>query len=206
MHMKAHKTTKLAPIILACLLILAGNPVHGQSSMPEILDTGTMKEQLDYIQGRTRIYNDFRAIREDMFRKIKSNALDTLSAVKNENLQLEDQIRESNTRIETLQADLQNMNDRLDQAIKNRDRLTFLGIPMQKSLYHSVMWMFVSGLALLAVILFLANKRNLSTAIRNRKNLEETNEEFEAHRKQARERQEKLAVQHHNELRRLKGN
>lgn len=206
MLMKACKTTKFAPIILACLLNLAGNPVHGQSSMPEILDTGTMKEQLDYIQGRTRIYNDFRAIREDMFRKIKSNALDSLTAVKNENLQLEDQIRESNARIETLQADLQNMNDRLDEAIKNRDMLTFFWIPMQKTLYHSIMWMLLAGLALLVGILFLANKRNLSVAIRNRKDLEEKRGEFEAYRKQARERYEKLAVKHHNEMRRLKGN
>ena len=36
-------------------------------------------------------------------------------------------------------------------------------------------------------------------------NLEEVKEEFEAYRKQSRERQEQLVVKHHNELRKMKG-
>ena len=204
--MNIRTKTHFAPILLVCLLAHTGNLLYGQSSMPEVLDTGTITEQLDYLQQRTRIYNNFRAIREDMFQKIKINTIDSLRAVKNNVLQLEEQLREQSTLIQTLQADLQNTNDQLDRAIKNRDRLTFLGIPMHKALYNTIMWAVIAALAFLSGILFLSNKRLFTSAKRNKSDLEETREEFETHRKESRERQEQLVVKHHNELRKLKGN
>jgi molybdopterin converting factor small subunit len=196
--MKAIKTS----IILACL---AASPLKGQYTMPEILDSGTLREQWDYMNDRTRIYNDFRAIREDMFQKIRTNSLYSLRAVKKDLFQLEGRFNEANVRIESLQAELQETNDRLDEAIKNRDRLSFFGTPMNKTLYNSIVWIVIAGLAFLSVILFLTNKRLLTVAHRNKRDLEETREDFEAHRKQSREKFEQLVVQHHNELKKLKG-
>lgn len=194
------------PITLACMICLAVYPLRGQSSMPEILDNGTLEEQYEYLHDRTRIYNNFRAIREDMFQKIRSNSLDSLAGVKNDVLQLENQLNEANVMITSLQADLEATNGRLDEAIKNRDRLSFLGIPMNKILYNSIVWIIIASLAFLSGVLFLTNKRLLTTARRNKRDLEETREEFETHRKQARERYEQTVVKHHNELRKLKGN
>ena len=42
-----------------------------------------MKEQLNYIEEKTRIYENYRAIREDMFQKLKGNISDTLSSANN---------------------------------------------------------------------------------------------------------------------------
>jgi hypothetical protein len=194
------------PIILACLMCLAIIPLRGQSSMPEIFDEGTLEEQYEYLHERTRIYNNFRAIREDMFQKIRTNSLDSLAGVKNNVLQLENQLDEANALITSQQSDLEATNSRLDEAIKNRDKLTFLWIPMNKVLYNSIVWIIIGGLAFLSGVLFLTNRRLLITARRNKRDLEETREEFEAHRKQARERYEHMVVKHHNELRKLKGN
>ena len=76
------KTIHLLKILLVCLIGFTGNLAYGQSSMPEILDTGTIQEQFDYLDERTRIYNNFRAIREDMFQKIRSNTIDSLTTAK----------------------------------------------------------------------------------------------------------------------------
>jgi hypothetical protein len=199
------KTTLPAIIILVCLSNYTGNRVYAQGSMPEVLDTGTMQEQFNYLEERTRIYNDFRAIREDMFQKIKSNTIDSLKAEKNNVFQLKDQLQDQGTLIESLQAELQSTNDQLDQAVKNRDRINFLGMPVHKILYNTIMWTIIAALAFLSGVLFLSNKRFFSMARNNRHDLEETKEEFEAYRKQSRERYEQLAVQHHNELMKLKG-
>ena len=200
--MKAVKTL----IISACLFCLPLSTLNCQYTMPEILDSGTLKEQYSYLDERTRIYNDFRAIREDMFQKIRSSSLDSLAAVKNNVLQLENQLRQADEQIESLQAGLVETNQKLDTAIKNRDRLSFFGIPMHKTLYNSIVWFAIAALAFLSGVLFLSNKRLLTTARRNKRDLEETREEFEDHRKQARERYEQLVVKHHNEIRKLKGN
>jgi hypothetical protein len=192
-------------IILIGLLIFLGNHIFGQISMPEVLDTGTMKEQYDYLEERTRIYNNFRAIREDMFQRIKSNSDDSLSAEKNNVLQLEGQLQAQSSLIDSLQSELQSTNGKLDQAIKNRDSLKFLGISMHKAIYNTLVWIIIAALALLVGILFLSTKKLLSTARISKKNLEETKEEFEAYRKQSRERNEQLVVKHHNEMKKMKG-
>ncbi|MBL7112439.1 MAG: hypothetical protein ISS19_10930 [Bacteroidales bacterium] len=199
------KTTLPAIIILICLSGYTGSQVYAQGSMPEALDTGTMQEQFDYLEERTRIYNDFRAIREDMFQKIKSNTIDSLTAEKNNVFQLKDQLQDQSTLIESLQVELQSTNGQLDQAIKNRDRLTFLGMSVHKILYNTIMWTIIAALAFLSGVLFLSNKRFYSIARNNKNDIEEIKEEFEAYRKKSRERYEQLAVQHHNELRKLKG-
>ena len=165
-----------------------------------------MQEQFDYLEERTRIYNDFRAIREDMFQKIKSNSNDSLASEKNIIIQLEGQLQDHIALIDSLQVELQSTNVKLDQAIKNRDRLTFLRIPMNKALYNTIVWIIIAALTFLTVVLFLSTKRIFVTARNNKNDLEELKEEFEAYRKMNRERHEKLVVQHHNELRKLKGN
>jgi hypothetical protein len=198
------KTIK-TPIVLACLACLAASPLKSQYTTPEILDSGTLREQWDYMNERTRIYNDFRAVREDMFQKIRTNSLDSLRAVKKDLLQLEGRFNEANVRIESLQTELRETNDKLDEAIKNRDRLSFFGIAMNKILYNSIVWIVIAGLAFLSGVLFLTNKRLLTIAHRNKRDLEETREEFEVHRRQSREKYEQMVVQHHNELKKLKG-
>ena len=192
-------------ILSACLIGLTVFPARSQYTLPEQLQTGTLREQYDYLNDRTRIYNDFRAIREDMFQKIRTNSLDSLRSVKNDLVKLNGQLNESNARIETLQEEIQGTNERLDEAIRNRDRLLFLGIPMNKILYNSIVWIIIAGLAFLSGVLFLTNRRLLITFRRNKRDLEETREEFELHRKQAREKYEQTVVRHHNELKKLKG-
>ena len=203
--MRNTKTALTLITFLFFLLIFMGNPLYAQRTMPEILDTGTLQEQLDYLDERTRIYNDFRAIREDMFQKIKTNSIDSLMAGKAIILELEGQLRDQSTLIESLQTELQSTNSQLDEAIKNKNSLVFLGIPMHKTLYNTILWAVIAALAFITVLLFLSNKRLLTTARRNKNDLDELREEFEAYRKQTREQREQLVVKHHNELRKLKG-
>jgi uncharacterized membrane-anchored protein YhcB (DUF1043 family) len=92
-----------------------------------------------------------------------------------------------------------------DLTVKNRDRMSFIGIPMHKTLYNSIMWIVIAGLVILTVILFLTAKRNITVTLRTKKDLEEIREEYETYRKESRERQEQLVVKHHNEIRKLKG-
>ena len=203
--MNHRKITRFPLILLLVILSHTAGVVCGQSSMPEVLDNGTLKQQLDYLHEKTRIYNGYRAVREDMFQKIRTNANDSLAAAKNNILQLQVKLLAHRDSIGELQADLNNTNDMLNQAVKNRDRLKFIGIPVHKSLYNSIMWIVIGALAVLSLILFLSAKRNFSTSRHLKNDLEEVKEEFEEYRKQSRERKEQLVVKHHNELKKLKG-
>jgi len=71
-------------LLLLVLFLLPIARGSGQTTMPEVLENGTFTEQMDYIEQRTRIYENYRAIREDMFQKIMKNSLDSLNSAKRE--------------------------------------------------------------------------------------------------------------------------
>lgn len=200
------KICHTATIILAvlCLFITSQQTVYAQYTMPAVMDSSSLESQLDYIQDRTRIYNDFRAIRDDIFLKMKKNTLDSLSATKLRIARLNSEMTERNFQIENLNSDLTRAKNERDQAIRTKDSFSFLGIQLHKALYNTIMWIIVLGLALVGVLLFLMFKRSHVVTVQTKKELETIREEYETHRKSSREKYEKLVVSHHAEIMRLK--
>lgn len=202
--MKTMKELSLVLVAAFCLYMAGIQSLNAQYVTPAILDSASLEVQLDYIQERTRIYNDFRAIREDIFLKIKENAVDSLDAAKLEIATLNSKLAERNFQIETLNSDLARVKTERDESIRNRDSLSFLGIQLNKSLYNSIMWFIVLGLAAVGVILFLLYKRTRIITVQTKKEFEGMEQEFEDHKKNAREKYEKLVISHHNEIMKLK--
>ncbi len=195
---------KVAVLIFTGSLFLGIPVATGQVTMPEVMDTGTLRNQLNYIHERTRIYENYRAIREDIFQKMRSNAMDSLEAAKLNINNLDRLLSESNAEIDSLNRDLQTTKDDLALAIKNKNSLSFLGITMSKIYYNTIMWSVIIALIAILTLLFITFSRNRSITVQLRKDLDEIREEFEEYRKTSRERYEKLVVSHFNEIKRLK--
>ncbi len=194
----------ITSLALLCLVFSCLQMVSGQYAMPSVMDSASIRSQLDYIQERTRIYNDFRAIRDDIFLKMKRNVLDSLRSEKLEVARLNSELDERNLQIEKLNTDLAQAKSDRDQAIHTKDSFFFLGIEMQKGLYNTIMWFIVVGLAVVGVIFFLMFKRSYVVTVQTRKELEAIQAEYEEYRKSSREKYEKLVVNHHNEIMKLK--
>jgi len=193
-----------AAILLICLYSSSFSIASAQSGAIAVLDTADLEAQMNYVHENTRVYNNFRAIREDIFLKMKGNVIDTLMKEKLLVEQLNSRLSESNFQIETLNTDLVRTRNERDEAIKNKNSLSFLGLSMNKALYNSVMWFIVLGLAALAVIMLMLFRRAHSVTNQTRDELETTQEEFDQYRKSAREKYEKLVVSHHHEIMKLK--
>ena len=192
------------PLLAICLAIPGIRTANAQYITPAILDSLSLEGQMDYIQERTRIYNDYRAIREDMFLKIKKNAVDSLNEAKLDIATLQSRLTERDFEIETLNTELGRTRNDRDEAIRNKDNLSFLGIQMNKGFYNLVMWIIVATLASLAVIMFLLFKRNHVVTAQTKKELSAIEEEFESYKKSSREKYEKLVISHHNEIMKMK--
>ncbi|MEE4117288.1 MAG: hypothetical protein V2I37_14040 [Marinilabiliaceae bacterium] len=177
---------------------------NAQSDMPEIMQDGSLKEQLDYINERTRIYENYRAIREDIFQKMRSNTLDSLNTAKNTISGLEKTRSDLDRQITSLNEQISSINKELSEAINNRDSLMFFGISMSKSAYNKLLWSIIIGLLVLTVIVFLMFKRSFVVTKIAKTDLEDIKKEFEDFRKVAHENKEKLIVSHFNEIKKLK--
>lgn len=191
-------------LAIFCLSMVSVQSLNAQYVTPAILDTASLESQLTYIQERTRIYNDFRAIREDIFLKMKGNALDSLNEAKLEIATLNSRLTERNFQIEKLNSDLGRAKNERDEAIRNKDSFSFLGMQLNKILYNTIVWFIILGLAVLVVILFLLYKRTRIVTVQTKKEFDEIQNEFETHKKSSREKYEKLVVSHHSEIMKLK--
>jgi hypothetical protein len=191
--------------VLTVLAVVLVPVVSGQTTMPEIFENGSLPEQMKYLQEKTRIYEFYRAIREDMFQKIKKNALDSLSTSKAEITELMILNTRLNTTIDSLNTLNETTNSRLDEVTRTKNSIRVLGMEVNKFGYNSVMWIIVAGLATLLIMGFMAFKRNLIVTKNIRKDLEALKTEFEAYRKSSREAREKMSMDHFNELKRLRG-
>jgi len=192
---------------LLVILFLATISVKGscQTPIPEVLNTGTLKEQMDYIEERTRIYENYRAIREDMFQLIKGNSIDSLIAEKNTVNQLTVNRLQNKETVDSLSAVLGATQVRLKEATDSKNSISVLGMEFSKTLYNLFTWIIIAGLLFILGVGFLAFRRNMVMMIHAKKDLEELRNEFETYRQTAREAREKMSMDHFNEIRRIKG-
>ena len=194
-----------ATVILCIGIFLGVSQIAGaQSGALAVLDSASLEAQLDYIHEHTRVYNNFRAVREDIFLKMKGNVIDSLEEQKLLVAQLNSRVSERNFQIETLNTDLTRTQIERDEAIRNKDSLSILGIQMNKAIYNSVMWFIALGLAVLAGVMLVLFKRAHLVTSQVKRELETTQEEFMEYRKNSREKYEKLVVSHHHEIMKLK--
>ena len=191
-------------LLFTGLLFSNMHDLYAQSGALAVQDTALLEQQLDYIYEQTRVYNDYRAIREDVYLKLVKNVTDTLSAARLEAEGLNNRLTEQDFQIETLNTDLARTRKEMDEAVKNRDSLSFLGIQMKKGLYNLIMWAIILGLAAVSGILITLFKRAHLVTKEVKQELNSTQKEFEQYRKTSREKYEKLVVSHHSEIMKLK--
>ena len=180
--------------LAVCLFCSATLIASGQGRMPDELTTGTIQEQINYIESKTRIYEDFRAIREDMFRKINRNILDTLSAEKGKITELTNLTTALDGKRDSLNVLLEATRKDLAQVTATKEKISVLGLEIKKNAYNAIMWILVGGLLFIMVIGFLVFKRNLVVLLRTEKDLKELKEEFEAYRQSSRIAREKVEM------------
>jgi len=194
-------------VLIFSIVVIASVNLNGQTStsMPDELNKNRMKEQLKYIEAKTRIYENYRAIREDMFQKITGNVSDTITTMENKISGLKIMVLSLNHTIDSLRTTLDFTKTSLAEMTRTKNSIKVLGLEVNKSAYNSTLWTIIVILILILAMGFLSFKRTISVTLSTKKELQELKSEFEAYRKTTREAREKAAMDHFNELRKLKG-
>ncbi|HBH85443.1 MAG: hypothetical protein A2X05_12220 [Bacteroidetes bacterium GWE2_41_25] len=195
----------LKNLMIFAAILFAAVKANGQATMPDELTRGTIKEQINYLQDKTRIYENYRAVREDMFQKINRNILDTLSSDRksiNELRILTSNLRSTNDSVNII---LETTRQSLAETTATKNSITVLGMEVNKTAYNSIMWTIIAVISIVLVFGFLVFKRNLMVTIRTGKELKELSDEFETYRQSTRIAREKMTMDHFNEMQRLKG-
>lgn len=203
--MKRKNHSQIKSVLIFAMLVMLPLKGNGQTTMPEELNKSTLKEQLNYLEQRTRIYESYRAIREDMFQKIKKNVTDSLSEAKGKISRLNSMTSTLNLNIDSLKASLQTTNTNLEEITRTKNSIKIIGLNVNKITYNTVVWTIIAGLIGILVLGLLVFNRNRLVTLNTKKELKDLKDEFEAYRKTSREAREKMTMDHFIEMKKLKG-
>jgi len=191
-------------ISIIALALLMFNISYAQRPLPDELLNNTIEEQINYLEERTRIYENYRAIREDMFQKINSNVMDSLRAYKGEIVDLNATIRALNKTRDDLNESLEETKASLEEMTRTKNAISLFGLEVNKIVYNTIMWTVIGALLILLVIGFIAFKRNRIITVKTREEINELKDEFEEYRQTSRLAREKMTMEHFKEIQKLK--
>ncbi len=187
------------------IIIFINTKVICQTSVPEVLFKGTLTEQMNYLEEKTRIYENYRAIREDMFQLVKKNVADSLLKDRNKIIELTAIKSSLITRIDSLNSNLSDTKNQLKETNRTKNSIRVIGFELNKFTYNSVIIIIIGSLIFLLIGGFLIFKRNMVITLNTKKELAELKTQYEEYRTKTRLEREKMSMDHFNEIKKLKG-
>ncbi len=185
-------------LIVASLAFIFSFKVSAQGS--EVIDTGTIKQQLDYIMTKSTTYQNYKVVKITTLNKFTSHVIDSIDQAQKQYKESLNTILSKKEEIDSLTLSLGKANNKIEDLQTAKDSVFIFGKPVNKASYNSMMWGLVMVLLGAIVLLFLLFKRSNKITSRLKSELSEIKDEFESHRKNAREREEKMARRHLDEI------
>ncbi len=159
-----------------------------------------IKEQFEFMMDKSSRWKTYKVIEIAWLKKFESGFVDSLSAIRQNFLDSEKLVEQRDNTIKSLELELNEKKDALTLIQTEKDSMSFLGIQMSKASYNLFIWSLIGGLLLLTGFFFLLFKRSNSVTKETQVRLDEVREEFDAHRKNALVREQKLARKLQDEI------
>ncbi|HLT32264.1 MAG TPA: hypothetical protein VKZ98_00610 [Aquaticitalea sp.] len=168
------------------------------------LTEGTIANQFEYVIQKSYSYQEYKNVKKAWLYQLKAHTLDTLKALQNDLTHTQKTVDSLVQEIGTIKTNLANTQSNLKNTIEEKDNMSLFGMPMSKSNYSAIMWVII-GVLFALLLLFIYKFRNSNAVTRqSNKALEDTELEFEEHRRNALEREQLVRRQLQDELNKQK--
>ncbi len=197
--------TKAAVIVIVTLSLQSIQAQTANSQEDKLsLNSGTIDNQFEFVIRRSNSWQDYKTVKKTWLYALKAHTLDSLKAVHKNLADTKAIVKTQADEISGLKASLANTESTLTATNEEKDNISLLGIQMSKASYKVLMWSLAAGL--LALLLFFIYKfKGSNSATREAKlKLDEVETEFEDHRRNALEREQKVRRQLQDELNKQK--
>jgi hypothetical protein len=168
------------------------------------LNNGTIESQFDYLYRKSSSYQEYKVVKKTFYQKIKGNVLDSMQALKKDLVDTKKLVEVQGNEIKSLKSDLLTTNDNLISVTKEKDDINFLGMPMTKASYNSLLWSIIFSLVALLLFFIFRFKSSNTITVQSKNLLNDTEKEFEAYKAKALEREQKVRRELQDELNKQK--
>tara|TARA_R100001369_G_scaffold89355_1_gene126919 strand:+ start:135 stop:743 length:609 start_codon:yes stop_codon:yes gene_type:complete len=197
--------TKATVIVIVTLSLQSIQAQTANSQEDKLsLNSGTIDNQFEFVIRRSNSWQDYKTVKKTWLYALKAHTLDSLKAVHENLSDTKSIVKTQADEISGLKVSLANTESTLTATNEEKDNISLLGIQMSKASYKVLMWSLAAGL--LALLLFFIYKfKGSNSATREAKlKLDEVETEFEEHRRNALEREQKVRRQLQDELNKQK--
>lgn len=203
--------TKVAVILIVTfnLQVVNGQANNSEAEEQLSLNSGDIDSQFEYVFRKSGNFKGtngqpYEAVKQAWLLKLKANVLDSLKTTYKELENSEKTVANQAKEIKDLQAKLGNTQTTLDQTNEEKDNMALLGMQTSKTNYNVIMWTIIAALTAF-LLLFIYKFKGSNSATREAKHkLEEVETEFEEHRRNALEREQKVRRQLQDEINKQK--
>ncbi|MFT4806512.1 MAG: hypothetical protein ACJAZK_002367 [Psychroserpens sp.] len=188
----------LKTLLFTSLTLLLFSTANAQNSSDDeklSLNSGTIDNQFEYVIRRSNSWQDYKTVKKTWLYALKAHTIDSLKAAHDNLKATQVVVQSQSNEIKILKNNLSNTKTSLDNTIVEKDSMELFGMPMTKPNYSLTLWSIVGILS--ALLLFFIYKYKSSNSITKLANtsLTEIEEEFEEHRRNALEREQKVRRQ-----------
>ena len=191
-------------IILVPLFFLSVTISAQEDEEKGSLNSGSIKSQFDYLYKKSGKYQDYRVIKTNNLFKFKTNILDTLKLNRKKYLESQSVIANQKVNIDSLNSKLKATNVNLISVTEEKDSIKFLGMPLSKSGYNTILWSIIATLTGLLLFFIGKFKRSNAITVTSNKDKAEIEEEYNDYRTRSIEREQKLRRELQDELNKQK--
>ncbi len=174
------------------------------------LTSGSIESQFDYLYKKSPKWTDpntgqrYKTVKVNNLFKFKNNVIDSLKLGRKNLFETQKIVTTQKSEIGALKLELGTTNESLTSVTKEKDSIRFLGIPLSKSGYNTILWSIIAGLAALLAFFIIRFKRSNTITVTANNGKDEIEAEYEDYRQKAIEREQKLRRELQDELNKQK--
>jgi len=177
--------------------------IIAQENLPE--QPNTVENQFNELYKKSNNYEIYKVIKKNEYLRLQKSILDSIKVIKTDAASKQVKINEQQKSITELQTKIDTLNTDLATSIGKEDAISFIGIPLDKATYNTIVWGIIfSLLAGLAFFIYRFNNSNVVTK-ETKSLLADTEEEFEQYKRKSIEKEQKLRRQLQDEINKQRG-
>ncbi|WP_232771620.1 tRNA (guanine-N1)-methyltransferase [Tenacibaculum sp. Bg11-29] len=158
-------------------------------------EPNTVKNQFKKLYKNSNNYQIYKVVKKNAFLSLQKNILDSIKIIKEDAVSKQLKINQQQKSITSLQTKIDTLNSNLSVSIDKEDAFSFIGIPLNKGTYNTILWSII-GILLIGLAFFIYRFNNSNSVTKEIKNLlTDVELELEQYKRNSIDKEQKLRRQ-----------
>ncbi|SFC65000.1 hypothetical protein SAMN04487907_106183 [Zunongwangia mangrovi] len=177
--------------LLITLLIFTAFTLKS-NAQDSISTTNPIQQEFQELIESSNNYQEYKVVNYDDLIDLRDNTNDYIQELKDQITVGKNTADQQEDEIANLEGELKTTQQDLQKVTEEKDNIVFLGLPLTKGTYMAMMWGIVAIL-ILALLFFIYKYKNSNSVTKEaKKRLDDTEREFDAYKKKALEKEQRL--------------